>query len=102
MRYQLSVDRSIRLSILEHALSDVLERLPELAPSTDADALRALARQYATEMALWEEHMPDESVRTALLKRVLDLNVEVIRAGAPPSSKRPAEMDPEDDYPKSV
>jgi hypothetical protein len=97
------VERSTRLSILEHALTDVVERLQELAPSTDTEALRALARQYETEMAIWEEHPPDEATRVALLKRVLDLNVEVIRAGGPePKVDADDAEDPDDDYPQGM
>jgi hypothetical protein len=98
------VERSTRLSILEHALADVAERLEELPPSQDADALRALARQYETERALWEEHPPDEETRAAVLESVLELSVRVIKApGAtprPPPEQDPDEDPGEDDFPK--
>lgn len=84
-------------------MADVEERLEELPPTGDADSLRALARQYATEMERWEKHPPDESRRVALLKSVLDLNVDVIRAGSQTSKAADeAEPDAEDEYPKSL
>lgn len=95
------MERSTRLSILEHALADVVDRLAELPVTQDISKLRELARQYEVEVDLWREHPPDEGQRNALLKRVLDLNVEVIRAGAPAS--RPFGEDPDDeDFPKKV
>src|SRR5688572_17396952 len=80
-RYNVGVERSTRYSIVAHALADVVERLTELEPTDEIAALRARARQFETEMVLWEEHPPEESTRVELLTRVLDLNVEVIRAG---------------------
>lgn len=103
------MERSTRLSILEHALTDVVERLGELPQSDEAAALRARARLYETEVALWEESPPEEETRVALLKCVLDLNVEVIRLGgssSPPASFDRANAgddgDGDDEYPKPV
>jgi hypothetical protein len=100
------LERSTRFSIVEHALGDVAERLRELPPSEETDELRSQAHQLEAAVCLWEAHPPDEPTRVALLKRVLDLNIEIIRAGgAPPSSDASAHSrDPEDDddYPKSL
>lgn len=74
---------STRLSILEHALGDVLERLRELPSTTELDALRRRAKQYERAMDEWRAHPPDEEQRAALLKSVLDLNVEVMRIAGP-------------------
>ena len=103
-RYSLTVDRSTRLSILEHALADVIERLAEVPPNRDVEKLRALASQYETEVSRWEEHPPEESKRAALLKSVLDLNVAVIRAGARASSSDMGTAgEPDDeDFPKPI
>jgi len=92
------VEQSTRLSILEHALADVVERLGELPPSKDADSLRALAAQYETEMGRWEQNPPDEDRRQALLRSVLDLNVDVIRAGGKRSTM-PDEDEADEDFP---
>jgi hypothetical protein len=101
------VERSTRLSILEHALADVVERLRELPPSRDAESLQQLARHYEGELSQWAESPPDEAKRSSLLKAVLDLNVEVIRAGG--GSARgldgddgDGDGDGDDDYPKPV
>jgi len=75
------VPESTRLSILEHALAEILERLDGLPASRDTEALRVLARQYESEVASWQREPPDEAARSKLLKRVLDLNVLVIRTG---------------------
>lgn len=95
------MEQSTRLSILEHALADVVERLDELPRSKDAEALRTLARRYETELERWEREPPDEDTRRALLKDVLDLEVEVIRAGG--RVKAPDESDDADDaFPRPI
>lgn len=70
---------STRLSILEHALAEIVERLEGMPPTRDTEALRVLARQYESEVVSWQREAPDEATRSKLLKRVLDLNVLVIR-----------------------
>jgi hypothetical protein len=98
------VERSTRLSILEHALADVVERLRELPPSRDAESLHQLARHYEGELSRWVDDPPDEEKRSSLLKAVLDLNVEVMRAGG--SSSRAGSEDSDDDgeeaYPRPL
>lgn len=84
------MERTIRLSIVEQALADVVERLSDLPPSRDADDLRKLAKEYETQMAGGGYEQLDEQQRAAFLKGVLDLNVEVMRAGgdqSPPDSE---------------
>jgi hypothetical protein len=97
-----SVERSTRFSIVEHALGDVAERLRELEPSPATDDLRAQAHQLEAAVLLWEEHPPDEPTRIALLKRVLDLNIDIMRAGGERAKTSSEELDPDDDYPKIV
>jgi hypothetical protein len=95
------VEQTTRFSIVEHALADVVERLNELPQSGDAEKLRALAREYETQMDRWREQAPGEEQRAALLKGVLDLSVQVIRAGS--RSQPPPPESPEDDeFPKAV
>jgi hypothetical protein len=78
------VERSTRFSIVEHALGDVAERLRELVPGE-------------------ETQPPDEPTRVALLKRVLDLNIEIMRAGGDRPTTDATELGPDDDdYPKSL
>jgi hypothetical protein len=99
------VERSTRFSIVEHALGDVAERLRELAPGEETDELRAQAHQLEAAVSLWETHPPDEPTRVALLKRVLDLNIEIMRAGGDRATTDASELEPDhddDDYPKSL
>jgi hypothetical protein len=95
-------ERSTRYSIVEHALGDDVERLRELEPSEQTDDLRAQAHQREAAVALWETIPPDEPTRVALLKRVLDLNIDIIRAGGGRGTTDSEELAPDDDYPKSV
>ena len=98
------MERSTRFSIVEHALGDVMERLDELAPNEETNELRSRAHELDAAMALWEAHPPDEPTRIALLKRVLDLNIEIMRAGGGRGTTNTDELDPDhdDDYPKSL
>ena len=98
------MERSTRLSIVEHALTDVTERLEELPPRDDTNALRRLAQQYAGELERWRETPPEEARRTELLKSVLDLNMEVMRAGGRPhgSAASHDDSDADDDSPRPL
>lgn len=87
---------------MEHALGDVAERLRELAPGEETDDLRAQAHQLEAAVSLWEANPPDEPTRVALLKRVLDLNIDIMRAGGERSKTDADELEPDDDYPKSI
>lgn len=94
------VEQTTRFSIVEHALADVVERLNELPSTQDASRLRALAREYESQVAEWREQTPAEEQRATLLKNVLDLSVEVIRAGG--RSERPPPADQDDEFPKAI
>lgn len=96
------MERSTRLSILEHALEDTVERLRDLPPSADAERLRALARQYAMEVELWREHPPGDEKREALLRSVLDLSVSVVRAGGASQRPPPSDEPDDEDFPRAV
>ena len=88
---------------MEHALGDVGERLRELEPSEETNDLRARAHQLEAAVSLWETNPPDEPTRVALLKRVLDLNIDIIRAGGGRTTADADEAAPDsDDYPKSL
>ena len=93
--------QTTRFSIVEHALADVVERLTELPKSPDAEKLRALAHDYEGQMNRWRAQPPGEEERAALLRGVLDLNVEVIRAGARIDSV-PDDDGEEDEFPKAL
>jgi hypothetical protein len=94
------VEQTTRFSIVEHALADVVERLSDLPPTGDADKLRALAREYETQMDRWREQAPGEEQRAALLKGVLELSVRVIRASG--RSEPPPDVEQDDEFPKAL
>jgi hypothetical protein len=72
---------STRLAIVEQSLIDTLERLRDIAPSPRVRELRAKAEGYERALRAWVTRPPTEEQRAALLKLVLELNVEVIAFG---------------------
>jgi hypothetical protein len=72
---------STRLAIVEQAITDTLERLQELGPGPRARELRAKAAGYERVHRAWVSRPPTEEQRSALLRLVLELNVEVIDLG---------------------
>ncbi len=71
---------STRMNIVRQALDDILERLSDLAPNARVRELRAKAMAYDRAVRAWESRPPTEQERSAMLKHVIDLNVEVIAA----------------------
>jgi hypothetical protein len=78
---------STRLAIVEKSLQDTLERLSELAPGPRVRELRAKAQGFERALRGWAVRPPTEEQRAALLKLVLDLNVEVMALGRSESEK---------------
>ena len=72
---------STRLAIVEQALVDTGERLRDLPPSPRVRELRAKAEGYERALRAWSTRPPTEEQRAALLRLVLELNVEVIALG---------------------
>ncbi len=72
---------STRLAIVEQALTDTLERLLEIEPSPRVRELRAKAQGYERALRAWASRPPTEEQRAALLRLVLELNVEAIDLG---------------------
>jgi hypothetical protein len=72
---------STRLAIVEQALVDTVERLRDIAPSPRVRELRAKAEGYERALRAWVSRPPTEEQRHALLRLVLELNVEVIALG---------------------
>jgi hypothetical protein len=72
---------STRLAIVEKSLADTLERLAELPPGPRVRELRAKAQGFERALHAWSARPPTEEQRAALLKLVLDLNVEVMALG---------------------
>jgi hypothetical protein len=75
---------STRLAIVEKSLFDTLERLRELAPSPRVREIRAKAEGYERALRAWVTRPPTEEQRSALLRLVLELNLEVIALGRSP------------------
>lgn len=72
---------STRLAIVQTALTDTIERLNELPPGPRVRELRAKAEGYERAMRTWVSRPPTEEQRSALLKLVLELNVEAMSLG---------------------
>jgi hypothetical protein len=77
----MAAGKSTRLSIVEQSLEDILDRLESLPASARARELRAKARVYERAVRQWPAHPPTEEQRSAMLKCVIELNVEVMRMG---------------------
>lgn len=75
---------STRLAIVEQCLFDTLERLRELAPSPRVREIRGKVEGYERAVRAWGARPPTEEQRAALLKLVLELNLEVIALGRLP------------------
>jgi hypothetical protein len=78
---------STRLAIVEKSLADTMERLRELAPGPRTRELHAKAEGFERALRAWSVRPPTEEQRAALLKLVLDLNVEVMKVGRGASSQ---------------
>ena len=76
-----SKGKSTRLAIVEQSLADTVERLRELPPGPRVRELRAKAEGYDRALRAWMIRAPTEEQRAALLKLVLELNVEVMKVG---------------------
>jgi len=72
---------STRLAIVDQSLADTIERLSELPPGPRVRELRAKAEGFERAVRAWSSRPPTEEQRAALLKLVLDLNVEVMSLG---------------------
>ncbi len=72
---------STRLAIVEKSLDDTVQRLSELPAGPRVRELRAKAEGFQRALRTWSVSPPTEEQRAALLKLVLDLNVEVMTLG---------------------
>ena len=72
---------STRLAIVDKSLTDTIERLSELPPGPRVRELRGKAQGFERALRAWTVRPPTEEQRSALLKLVLDLNVEVMGLG---------------------
>ena len=72
---------STRLAIVEASLNDTIERLSELPPGPRVRELRTKAEGFQRALRTWAISPPTEEQRAALLRLVLELNVEVMALG---------------------
>jgi hypothetical protein len=72
---------STRLAIVEQSLIDTMERLRDLTPGPRVRELRSKAEGYERALRACVSRPPTEEQRAALLRLVLELNVEVIALG---------------------
>ena len=72
---------STRLAIVEASLNDTMERLNELPPGPKVRELRTRAEGFQRALRTWAMKPPTEEQRAALLRLVLELNVEVMALG---------------------
>ena len=77
----MATDKSTRLAIVEQSLEDILERLDSLPATPRLRELRAKARVYERAVRAWPTQPPSEEQRGAMLKCVIELNVEVMQSG---------------------
>jgi hypothetical protein len=74
-------DDSTRLAIVEQAIADTMERLNELPAGPRVREFRAKAEGFQRALQTWSVRPPTEEQRSALLKVVLELNLEVMALG---------------------
>ena len=72
---------STRFSIVVQSLADSLHRLEELRATVRVRELRSKAQGYERQVASWDGNPPTEDDRAAMVKSVLELNVEVMTLG---------------------
>jgi hypothetical protein len=75
------VSQSTSLSIVEQSLTDTLERLAEMPATAPVRALLQRARALERVVLGWPAKPPSATERAEMLKRVLELNVEVMNFG---------------------
>lgn len=75
--------KSTRLSIVKQGLTDILERLAEMPSTPRVRELRAKALTYERAARTWDTQPPSEEQRSAMMKCVIDLNVEVMSVDKP-------------------
>lgn len=75
------MSQSTSFAIVEQSLADILERLQEMPSSPRVKELLSKARAYERTVSTWAARAPSSEQRAAMLKSVLDLNVEVMQEG---------------------
>jgi hypothetical protein len=74
----MAANKSTRLSIVTQSLHDSLERLRDLPATARIRELRTKAQAYERAVRKWSIHPPSEEQRQAMVKLVLELNIETM------------------------
>jgi hypothetical protein len=77
---QMERHQSVRLSIVDQALSDIVERLAELPLTPRVRELRIRATAFEKRVSAWEKTPPSEEERAEVMRCVLELSVEVMES----------------------
>jgi hypothetical protein len=74
----MAANKSTRWSIVTQSLHDSLERLRDLPVNARVRELKSRAQTYERAVRGWSVSPPTEEQRAAMVKLVLELNVEVM------------------------
>jgi hypothetical protein len=80
----MAAGKSTRLAIVEQSLIDILDRLDGMGDGLNVRELRSKARICERVVLGWAAVAPTQEERGEMMKRVLQLNVEVMEAGRKP------------------
>lgn len=81
----MAAGKSTRLAIVEQSLIDILDRLDGMPDTPKVRELRSKARVCERAVLGWAAVAPSQEERADMMKRVLQLNVEVMEAGRTPA-----------------
>jgi hypothetical protein len=77
----MATNKSTRLAIVEQSIEDMLERLDALPLNPRVRELRSKVKIYERAVQMWPTNPPTEAQRSAMLKNVIELHVEVMQLG---------------------
>lgn len=74
---------SRRRSVVQSAIDSIARRIAAMPPSPEVEALHARAEACRQEAEAWTSSQPAAREKELLMKRLLDLHIEVLRAERP-------------------
>jgi hypothetical protein len=78
LRVDMAANKSTRLNIVTQSLHDSLERLRDMPATARVRELRTKAQAYERAVRQWSIHPPSEEQRQAMVKLVIEMNMEVM------------------------
>jgi hypothetical protein len=72
---------STEFAIVSQALADMMGRLTSAAQTPAVQQLAARANNYRRLVGGWDRSMPSEAERTMVVRNVLDMQIELMKAG---------------------